>query len=74
MPPGAGSHFLPDLIPVDNELYRHRPAHRLFCWCGNCFIIGICMQGIAIIIDRVKRLQSCPDIIEINFLSMQRTP
>ena len=60
-------------LPVNDELNGHGPAHRGFGGRGNGFVKGIGMQGIAVIIDRIQGLQGGSDIVEINFLGMQRT-
>ncbi len=61
-------------FPVNDQLDGHGPAYTFFCRRGNCFIIGIGMKAVAVIINSIQGLQGGSDIIEVNFLRMQAAP
>ena len=59
---------------VDDELDGHRPPHAVFRRRRDGLVVGVGVQGIAVIVNGVQRLQGCPYVVEIDFLSMQGTP
>ncbi len=56
---------------VDDHLDGHGTAHRFFCRRGDCLIIGVCMQRIAVVVNGIERLQGGSDIVEVDLLRMQ---
>ena len=58
---------------VDDELDGHGAAHTVFR--GRCdgLVVRIGVQRVAVVVDGVKRLQRGTDVVEIDFLRVQRT-
>ncbi len=56
---------------VDDQLDGHGAADAGLRRGGDGFVVGVCVQGIAVIIDRVQRLQGGADIVEVDLLGME---
>src|SRR6185437_12629502 len=61
-------------LAIDDQLDGHRPSNALFRRGRDRFIIGVRMERIAVVIDRIQRLQRRPDVIEIDLLGMEAPP
>ena len=59
---------------IDDELDRHGAAYALFRRCGNRFIVGVGVQRVGIVVSGDQRLQGGADVVEVDFLRMQRAP
>lgn len=56
---------------VDDELYRHGAANRLFCRRGDGLVKCVGVQAVAVVVNSDQGLQGGADIVELNFLRMQ---
>ena len=52
----------------------HRTTNALFGRRRHGFVIRVGMQAVAIVVNREKRLQGGSDVVEVDFLSVQRSP
>ena len=57
---------------VDDELDGHGPAHTAFGGRGDGLVVGVGVQRVAVVVDRVQRLQRGADVVEVDFLGVQR--
>lgn len=57
---------------VDDHLDRHRAAHAFFGGRGDGLVVGVGVQAVAVVEQRVQRLQRGADVVELDFLRVQR--
>ena len=57
---------------IDDELDGHGPAHAGFGRRGDGLVVGVGVQRVAVVVDRVERLQRGADVVEVDFLGVQR--
>ena len=53
------------------SLDRHGPSHRFLSRRCDRLVIGVGVQAVAVVEQRVQRLQCRADVVELNFLCMQ---
>ena len=58
---------------VDDELNGHGAAHTVFSGRGDGFVKGIGVQRVAIVVNGNQSLQRSANVVELNFLRVQRT-
>ena len=57
---------------VDDELDGHGAAHAALRRRGDGLVVGVGVQRVAVVVDRVQRLQRGADVVEVDFLGVQR--
>ena len=58
-------------LAVDDELDRHRAAHRFLGRRGDGLVVGIRMQAVGVVVGRDQRLQRGADVVERDLLRVQ---
>ena len=58
-------------LAVDDELDRHRAPHALLGRSRQRLVVGVGMQAVAVVEQRVQRLQGRADIVERDLARMQ---
>ena len=61
-------------LAVDDQLDRHRAAHALLGRRGDRLVVGVGVQRVAVVEQRVQRLQRGADVVELDFLRVQERP
>ena len=59
-------------LAVDDELDRHRAAHRLVGRRGDRLVVRVGVQRVGVVVDRAQRLQRRADVVERDLLRVQR--
>ncbi|MCW0416172.1 hypothetical protein NB689_001926 [Xanthomonas sacchari] len=70
--PGVLAEVQPQLL-VDDHLDRHRAAHAFLGRRGDRLVVGVGVQAVAVVEQRVQRLQRGADVVELDLLRVQRT-
>ena len=61
----------PAELAVDDHLDRERATHRLLGRRRDRLVVGVGVQAVAVVGDRVERLQRSADVVELDLLSVQ---
>ena len=69
--PGVFVEVEPQFL-VNNHLYRHGAAHGLLGRRGDGLVVGVGVQAVAVVEQGVERLQRGADVVELDFLRVQR--
>ncbi len=56
---------------VDDHLDRHRAAHGLLRRRRDRLVVGVGVQAVAVVEQRIKRLKCRADVVELYFLGVQ---
>jgi len=56
---------------VDDHLDRHGAAHAFLGGRGDGFVVGVGVQAVAVVEQRVQGLQRGADVVELDFLRVQ---
>src|SRR5690606_37623836 len=68
--PGVLAEVQPQLL-VDDHLDGHGAAHGLFGRRGDGFVVGVGVQAVAVVEQRVQGLQRGADVVELDLLRVQ---
>ena len=58
---------------VDDHLDGHGATNGFLRGRSDCFVVGVGVQRVAVVVDGVERLQGGADVVEADFLRVQGT-